>query len=93
MLGLKLIKKSTYDRLQREIDDAQALLAEKYGMIESLEKEIIKLKKENSTLKKEDDTPKKRNTKTVLLTDVAETPLTVDEQPKKKRTTKKVVTK
>lgn len=95
MLGLKLIKESEYVRLQREIDDAQALLAEKYGIISSLEKEIVKLKKENDKLKKE-ELPKKKDTKTILLTDVAEEPLKVEEKPKRRRATrvkKEVITK
>ena len=40
MFGLKLVRKQDYTNLKRELTDSQALLAEKYGIIKSLESEI-----------------------------------------------------
>jgi hypothetical protein len=55
------------------------LLSEKCAVISSLEKEIAKLKKET----KVEETPKKSSSKTVLLTDVAESNLKVEKTTKK----------
>ena len=83
MFGLKLVKKQDYLNLERELKDSQALLAEKYAIIASLEQEIKKLNGQIFELKKEETRPVK-NAKTVLLTDIAENPLKVEEKPVKK---------
>ena len=93
MFGLKLVKKQDYLNLEREVTDAQALLAEKYGIIRSLENEIKRLNDKIASLENELNAPKKttnRTKKVELLTDVAETPLTVEQKPiKRRRVTKK----
>ena len=85
MFGLKIVNKQDYINLKRGLEDSQAFLAEKYGIISSLEKEIVELKKKLSSVEKEEDAPKRRNSKTVLLTDVAEEALKVENKPRERR--------
>lgn len=84
MFGLKLIRKYDFDNLKRDLMDANVLLNEKYAIISNLEKENAKLKKELDKLKVEEK-PKKRNSKTVLLTDVAEEALKVESKPRRRK--------
>ena len=86
MFGLKLVNKKSYLDLHSELDRYKKVLLEKESIINNLEGEIKGLHSEISRLEKKVnslETPKKSNT--ILLTDVAETPLIVE---KKTRTTK-----
>lgn len=97
MFGLKIVNKQDYINLKRGLDDAQALLAEKYAIISNLEKEVAELKQKLSNAENVVDVPKKRNPKTILLTDVAEEALKVEKKPRVRKITKdnkeKVITK
>jgi len=88
MFGLKIVNKQDYINLKRGFDDAQVLLAEKYAIISNLEKEVAELKQKLSNAENVVDIPKKRNSKTVLLTDVAEEALKVERKSKLRKTVK-----
>lgn len=86
MFGLKLVNKKSYLDLHGELDRYKKVLLEKESIINNLEGEIKGLHSEISRLEKKVNSlevPKKSNT--ILLTDVAETPLIVE---KKTRTIK-----
>lgn len=96
MFGLKLVRKQDYTNLKRELTDSQALLAEKYGIIKSLESEIKKLNDKIADLEKQTTTPQKTSSKVKkieLLTDVAEEPLKVEQKTTKRRRFVKKTTK
>lgn len=93
MFGLKIVKKQDYLNLEREVTDAQALLAEKYGIIRNLENEVKRLNDKIASLENELNAPKKttnRTKKVELLVDVAEAPLVVEKKKTSKPRKKKV---
>ena len=92
MFGLRIVKSSDYSSLENQVLELQDLLTKKNSEIAFLASEnnglnakIDALQEEIADLK----APKKAKSETILLTDVAETPLKVEKKPRKKTTTKK----
>jgi chromosome segregation ATPase len=93
MFGFKIVKSLDYSSLERQLQSARDLLTKK-------DSEINFLTSENNGLNAKIDALQERiakleakeTPKTVLLTDVAETPLIVEKETKKK-TVKKSETK
>lgn len=102
MFGYRIIKDRDYKNLLHDLTNSQVMLSERNAKISSLEFEIVHLNNMILELKKK-EVKKEKKEKVILLTDIAETPLEVAEEPekdlktKKRRTTKKekdkVVTK
>lgn len=93
MFGLKIIKEDDYSALKYQLQSAQDLLIEKECTIKSLKTRIQELEDEVNDFMKKGLENLERNSKpeTVLLTDIAETPL--KEEKKTARKTKRVVKK
>lgn len=79
MFGFKIVRKSVLLNLKKELEDTKVILFEKCAVISSLKKEINELKNES----KKETEPKESSSKTVLLTDVAESNLKVEKTTKK----------
>ena len=97
MFGLKIVNAKKYADLQDELTYYKGIVSEKDSVIANLEGELKGLRSEVSRLEKKVESQsasKKKATKDViLLTDVAETPLTVEKKTIRRRTTRKPTSK
>ena len=90
MFGLKIVKKEDYSVLEYQLEKAQALLDERECDIKTLNSRIQELENElKLALKKIADAEPKKEPNTILLSDVAETPLTEEKPKRQRRVTKK----
>lgn len=87
MFGLRIVKSSDYSSLENQIQALQDVLVKKDSEINFLASENNALSAKIDTLQEEIanlKAPKKADDETILLTDVAETPLKVEKTQRKK---------